>query len=370
VSDEETGLAHAWARFWFSPADPFGLHLLRLLTGLMLLAWLLPLAGEVPALFGLRGWFDRQAYVEAARLQMGAPKPIGWSLLYLAGSSSTALLAVYWASVAILLLFTAGVATRLTAILTWVVVVSFTASPALDSELDPLLQLFTIYLALGYLLLGLRDWKLSWPARILGSRDCLLLGRLFRRPEGAAGGSIAANLALRLVQVHFAIVITMSGLHKLQIGEWWSGVAHWFAIYPAMATRMAQAREHAADPITFLSLLNVAAYATLAWQLTFPLFAWRTGWSRGVLLGGAVVGWAGLVYFYHMPLMGMALAIACLTYLSSADWSAVGQALQRVSSLKRIGSWLVEQPERDWPAPTPASPAREPAGSLHAIRER
>ena len=34
------GPIHSWVRFWFTPVDPVGLHAVRLLTGLLLLAWL------------------------------------------------------------------------------------------------------------------------------------------------------------------------------------------------------------------------------------------------------------------------------------------------------------------------------------------
>jgi hypothetical protein len=366
LAEQEAGPARAWARFWFNPADPFPLHLTRLLTGLLLLAWLLPLAGEVPALFGLGGWFDLQALKEAARLQ-NPPKPIGrdqWSLLYLAGTSTAGLKAIYWASIGVLVLFTAGVATRLTAVLAWAVVVSFTANPLLDAELDPLFQLLTLYLALGYLLLGLWDWKLSWPERILGPWDSLLFARRFQRPERAAAGSVAANLAVRLLQVHFAIVLVTSGLHKLQVGEWWAGTAHWFNLYPPLEATPGQTREHLNDPLTFLGMLNIAAYATLAWQIMFPTFAWRGRWWRLVLLGGAGVGWLGLAYLYRLPLMGAAFTIGCLAYVTGPEWALVGRALLRVLPFRRLGAAEASE------APRPAAATREPVGSLHAIRER
>lgn len=360
--DEEGGLFRAWSRFWFAAADPFGLHLVRVCFGLLLLAWLLPLAGSVEAFFGLTGWFDRQAYVEAGRLPLGGmPKPISWSLLYLCGASASALQTMYWASIAVLVLFTLGIATRITAVLSWLVVVSFTATPAFDDELEAFLLMFSFYLALGYLLLGLRDWKLSWTQRILGSWDTLFLGRLFRRPTGGASESIGANLAMRLLQVHFAVLVVTSGLHKLQVGEWWAGLAHWYYLYPPFEATIAKVRAgmSGSQGDAVLMQLNAAAYATIAWQLAFPLFAWRTGWWRLVLVGGTVAGWLGLALIYRMPLIGPAFAIGCLGYLSARDWSFVGSILQRIS-LHRLGAWLEAQ----------SASAREPAGSLQTTRER
>src|SRR5581483_7045240 len=91
------------------PNDPIGLHALRLLAGLLFLLWLLPLAGQRAAFFGLNGWFDVEAFKEAVRLPGGAPAAIpSWSLCYL-GTSPALLDAIYWSSIAILVLFTLGV---------------------------------------------------------------------------------------------------------------------------------------------------------------------------------------------------------------------------------------------------------------------
>src|SRR5205807_9315609 len=121
--------------------------------------------------------------------------------------------------VAVLGLFTLGVGTRMTSVLTWLIVASFLASPAASFEADYLLNILALYLMLGHLLLGQWSRRLSFPERLLG-------------PRRGHMGSIAANLTLRLVQVHFAIVLLVSGLHKLQFGDWWSGVAWWYPLNP------------------------------------------------------------------------------------------------------------------------------------------
>src|SRR6266852_5161328 len=80
----DTGLRQAWTTFWFSSVDPIGLHRLRLLAGLLFIAWLLPLGGHLEAFFGMAGWFDREAYIQASQASRTvefAPVPL-WSLLY------------------------------------------------------------------------------------------------------------------------------------------------------------------------------------------------------------------------------------------------------------------------------------------------
>src|SRR5262249_19462720 len=278
----------AWIRFWFTPADPFGLHVLRVLAGILFLCWLLPFAGQVDALFGLQGWFDRQAYIEAAQIPEGPPQPIGWSILYLCGGNATLLNIMYWASITVLVLFTLGMGTRITSALSWAIVVSFTANPAIGYDADALLIILAFYLMIGYLLIGLRDRDQSRLAWLFGSPAHWLLGTRASTPS--APPSVAANLALRLLQVNFAIVMVRSGLHNLQFGDWWSGAAFWYPLHPPFATPIEQARAHASNAAVYLTFLSVGAYATLAWQIAFPLFAWRPRW-RFLSLGGAVFGW-------------------------------------------------------------------------------
>jgi hypothetical protein len=319
------GPARAWRRFWFTPADPAGLHAVRLLAGLLFFAWLLPLAGHVDALFGLDGWFDGQAYREAGRIAE-PPVPVGWSLLYLAGHSRALLLALYGLSLAVLALFTAGVWPRLTAPLAWVVVASFLANPVARSDGDELLAILALYLAAGYVLFGLRRGRLAGPAFVwpLGGR----------RPDNTAPpASCAANLALRLLQVHLAIVVVVSGLHKLQFGDWWAGVAYWYPLHRPFETILEVIRARAAGAGGYLILLSLAQYAALAWQLTFPFFAWRRAW-RPVLLAGGVFGWLGAAFLYREPLFGPALFVGCLSYLTPEEWLAlrvrVGRALHHL----------------------------------------
>lgn len=353
TAPEPTGkLAPAWNRFWFTPADPVGLHMVRFLAGLLLLAWLLPFAGSIDAMFGAEGWFDHQAYADFADLigrQTDAllrdelSQSVGWSFLFLVWSNPTHLAAAYWASIAVLVLFTLGVCPRFTGVLSWVVVCSFTANPALKYEGDDLLTIFAFYLMLGYLLLGWRRPGQSWPAFLFESP---LLGR-FR----AEDPSVGANLAVRLLQVHLAIVIVTGAMHKLQFADWWAGVALWYWLNPAFETTMAQLRAHEPYGEYYLFGLSLMSYTMLAWQLAFPFFAWRPRW-RPLLLGGAVLGWLGLAFIYRLPLLGPIFFVACLSYISPEEWR---QLLARLAGLRQ-GKAAAEAAS--------AKPSKAEAGSL------
>jgi hypothetical protein len=335
------GFGSSWTSFWFSPADPIALHIVRVLAGLVFLGWLLPFAGDVEAFFGQNGWFDLtalKAYRDADRPPEGAPVPITWSLLYTVWSDPARLEGVYWASVVVVTLFTIGLWTRVTGVLTWLAVTSFVVNPAITYDADNLLIILAFYLMLGYLLLGQWSGDLSIFGRLLGTRDTLLLPGLGRRVDAGGRprpGSYAANLAMRLLQVHFAIVIVVSGLHKLQFGQWWGGVAFWYPLHPALEATPESIRAEAARPLTYLAFLSLAQYIMLAWELGFPLFAWRRGLWRLVLLGGAVVGWVGSLVIFHQPLFGPIFFVACLSYISPAEWRAAAGLLGRLLPLPR-----------------------------------
>lgn len=367
---EATGPIRGWVRFWFTPTDPVGLHTVRLLAGLVFLAWLAPLGGQLVNFYGLNGWFDRQAYAETARLLAEAeagrppegPLPgIGWSALYLAGANNTLLYGLYALSLVAVILFTLGVWPRLTGVLTWVVVASFAANPVLEGDANGLVLLLAFYLMIGYLLLGQYEPARSLGYRLLGPGDTWLLGR----SRGAEPRpSIGANLALRLMQVHMAIVVVTSGLHKLQFGDWWSGVALWYPLYPPLETTLAQARTHARHGEFYIGVLSLLAYLGLAWQIGFPLFAWRPGW-RLVLVGGAALGWLVTGLVYHVPVFGPAYFVACLSFVTAGEWQRL---LGRLSHLPGLHSLAGFEPAT--PAPSDAGTRREGAEPVVALGHR
>lgn len=366
-----SGLLSSWTRFWFTPLDPIGLHAVRFLAGLLFLLWLLPLAGHLDSFYGLNGWFDLRAFTEAKKMEddvkrfqqdprtfqesgempEGPIVPIGynWSVLYLFSANSQALAAFYWFSIAVLVLFTLGVLPRLTAVLSWVIVASFTTSPAIDYDADALLRILAFYLMIGYVLLGQYSGQPSLWNRLLGP---VWLWRQRSFPMGPAP-SLGASVAMRLLQVHFAIVMVTSGLHKLQFGDWWAGVALWFPLYPPYSTSLAEAMEHVQSRDEFMGVLSVAAYSVVAWQLAFPMFAWKLRW-RPVLVGGGIVGLLGMTFLYRLPLFGPAILINCLSYLTPQEWHRWLGRLLWLPGLNRLAQEAPALPE-----PKPESPKKE-----------
>jgi hypothetical protein len=142
-------------------------------------------------------------------------------------------------------------------------------------------------------------------------------------------------LALRLLQVHTAVVLVTSGLHKLQFADWWNGLALWYRLHPPFQTTAETLRLTPADAAVTFTLLSVAAYLVLAWQIGFPFFAWRPRW-RLVLLGGAVLGWLGTAFLYRIPGFGPALMVLCLAYLTAAEWRRVAGFVAALPGLRGL----------------------------------
>jgi hypothetical protein len=317
--------SNAWTRFWFTPTSTTGMQCLRFGSGLLFLAWLVSFVGHQVELFSLNGWLDRKALEEMGRQENLAPVPIGWSILYLAGDSVALFQALYWGSLAVLALFTLGIATRITGVLTWVIVVSFFANPATSYEGDYLLGILAFYLMIGHLLVGQWHGNLSIAERILGARDDFVFARWLFPPRVAERpASCGANFMMRLVQIHFVMIIVTSALHKLQISDWWSGVALWYPLHPTFKTTAESLQRERPNVDFTLFYLSLAQYLVLAWQLGLPFFAWRPGrWWRGLLVGGAAVGWLGASFLFQLPLFGPFVLLGCLSFLRPEEWEWV-----------------------------------------------
>src|SRR5262249_34039686 len=158
------------------------------------------------------------------------------------------------------------------------------------------------------------------------------------------GESVAANLALRLFQVHCAIALVASGLHKLQSKEWWDGLATWFYAHPPMQTTLHEVQNYAPYASTYLTFFSLASYALLAWQLGFPASARQRG-GRPVLPGGALVTWVACALL-PLPLFGPLIVVICLGYLTPDEWRRLlsllnwmrGDASRRGQLFERAGA--------------------------------
>ena len=258
--------ARGWNAFWFTPADPTALGLIRVVVGLLAF-WNLAVYGlDLLDFFGSGGW----ANPEAVALVQGFSKPYAWSFWFFVPD---ALLWPVWVlCLLVVALFTAGIFSRTTAILTWVVLASTVRRvPVALFGFDQILTTWALYLAatgasgqavsLDRFLSRWRQSRADWSRRRGDGR--------VPTSSGAPLPTISANLALRLIQLHLCLIYGMAGLAKLQGPSWWNGMAMWGALASA-EFRVLDFTWTASYPW----LLNVLTHGSLALEIAYPVLVW------------------------------------------------------------------------------------------------
>ncbi len=142
AEDSVQALARWWDAFWFTPADPTLLGVIRILTGLMLLYTHAVWGLVLPEFFGEGGWLSERL---VRTLSDGNYSYSFWWLVPEGG-----MWPAYWLSMAVLAMFTVGLWTRVTSVLAFLVTVSFIYRvSAATFGLDQINAMLTLYLAVG-----------------------------------------------------------------------------------------------------------------------------------------------------------------------------------------------------------------------------
>jgi hypothetical protein len=281
-----------WNRFWFQPADPATLGLIRIATGAMLvythLVWSLALV----EFFGPKGWLAPRA---VALVQQNT---YAWSYFWWF-QSPLSLWTLHVAALVVFVLFTVGLLTRVTSILALLATLSYVGRvPGALFGLDQINILLTTYLAVG-------------PSGSAFSVDRWLAAR-------RAGGSLSvatswtANLASRLIQVHMCIIYFFAGTAKLTGAAWWDGTAMWMALGNM---------EYQSTDMTWLadwpSLINVMTHVTVFWELTYWALVWPR-LSRPIVLLLAIPLHMGIAICLGMTTFGLIMLVGNMAFISPA----------------------------------------------------
>lgn len=291
----------AWNAFWFTPADPLPLAVVRICTGLLFtwasVVWLL----DADAFFGTEGW---QRPENVWRMN---DQPWQWSWYFAARSPEMGrVLAMIGVGAGILL--TLGIATPLAAL----VALGACISAANRAPLN----VFGLDDTLGMLLVGLA----VGPAAARLSID-----RLLAPDAAAARPSVLANIALRLIQIHLCVVYLFSGCGKLLGASWWEGTALWGAA--------ANAQYRTLD-LTFLAgrplLTNALTLSTLWWEVAYAAIVWPR-LTRPLALAMAVPVHLGIGLAMGMMEFGLAMITANMAFLPAAAFRSLWRRLRRRS---------------------------------------
>ena len=294
--------ARAWNAFWFTPADPLPLAVVRIATGAILtwscLVWLL----DADAFFGPRGWL---APGSVWRMN---DQPWQWSWFFSADGPNAVRVLAGIALVAAVLL-TVGLATPLAAVVSLAgLVAAANRAPLNTFGLDDTLGMILVSLALGP-----SGARLSLDERFLGAG------------AGRGAPSVRANVALRLLQVHLCVVYFFSGCGKLFGPSWWEGTALWGAA--------ANVQYRTLD-LTWLArhplVVNALTLATLFWEVGYAALVWPR-LTRPVVLALAGAVHLGIGLTMGMMEFGLAMIVANLAFVPADTWRRLLQSSSPVS---------------------------------------
>ncbi len=385
-------LAQGWKDFWFRPADPTVLGFIRICTGLVLLYILLATTPILTDLYGPEGWVDQKT-ADIIRKEMpwtlppvdweesGPPTEVRPEFRYQANaekvrkevwehwgidpvytidlgqpifspyyhlSSPAQMYLVHALAILVALLFTLGVGTRVTSVLAWILALGYTnRTPASMFGQDTMLAILLLYLMIG-------------PAGAALSVDRLIARARLRRlglPADEPAASVGANLAIRLLQLHFCIIYLASGMSKLQGAAWWNGTAIWQTL-----TNYEFAPARFASFTQFLRLLTYNRWVwevfnyggsvfTLTLELSLPFLIWRPRW-RWLLMIGSVCMHTGIALSMGLVAFSGLMIIMLFSFIPPETLKALLERLARLAPARRA---------------RPALPGREPAPENVAV---
>jgi len=281
-------LARCWLGFWFEPADPRPLAVVRMLTGLLGLALAASYAGELVAWFGPGGVIHPAAVA-------GWRQAAGFSPLDLV-TSAAGLWTFFLALVAALAAVTVGLASRIACIaaaLLWAGLLN--RGPMLAGPADDCLALLLWSLAVG-------------PCGASLSLDRLIRGRRDRPPA-----SPGARASLGLLRVHATAITAGMLLAQLKGDVWWNGTAAWWlasGAEPPLAALAALCRRSE-------YLTNLITHGIVAFEILFALGPWFDA-TRAVACRTGLVAWPLVGLLAGEPLWGLAMAIFCVPWVGPA----------------------------------------------------
>jgi hypothetical protein len=296
-----------WQRFWFLPAAPHTLALIRILAGGMLFYTHLVWGLQIEAFLGPHAWVPKE-------LAREINPPTAWSYLYYIDSPAL-LWPLHLLALAVFAMLTVGLFTRVTSILACIITLSYCHRlVGLQFGLDQVNALLVTYLAVG-------------PSGAVYSVDRWLKQRKSGEPLPVVP-STAANVAIRLIQVHMCIVYLFGGISKMQGTTWWNGSAVWYAVAN---------HEYQSIDMTWLVhfpfVVALMTHATVFWETFYCVLIWPKQ-TRPLFLAMAVAVHGGIALFLGMITFGLAMIIANLAFvppeLVAACVNAVSQRIRRM----------------------------------------
>jgi hypothetical protein len=260
---------------------------------------------EVPIQVPSRDWTSPGEVISRGQLY--------WSVFYHVDDPA-AIWAIHLGLFAIFLLFTLGLWTPITGVLTWVGYLQYVHRfPPMQFGMDVMIGIGLLYLMIS-------------PCGSAFSLDRWLERRRERRRTGdphlelPVEKLVSANFVYRLFQIHFAIIYLAAGTSKLLGSAWWNGNATWLTLANPGFSPMGFAPYH--DMLAFLAghrwLFELVMYAgvvfTLSMEIGVPFLIWLPRW-RKVLLAGVVLLHFSIGIFMGLRVFSLMMMVLALGYV-------------------------------------------------------
>jgi hypothetical protein len=201
-------------------------------------------------------------------------------------SDPTEMALIHCAVLAVIVLFTLGLFTRVTSVLVWVCVVGYIhRTQQVLFGMDTMMNILLFYLMIGNSGAALSLDRLI--ARYRAARASLARHGFVDAPTraflAAPPPSTTAGFGLRLIQVHFCFIYMAAGLSKLKGNAWWNGLAFWDVIANPEFTLMKYGwyenglRATSAVKPLFYFASSLSVWGTLFIEIAGPFLLW-TRW--------------------------------------------------------------------------------------------
>jgi hypothetical protein len=280
-----------WHELWFARIPPHIYSLLRIAFGALALFHLIALS-DVDAYWVPDGLIPASSHqaVSARIIAWGLGRDVGIAWLVVEIACFTAMTIGFRTTASVALSFVAGIGE-----MWW--------------NSLPLSAAFQIVLNVIFCLLW-ADCGAVW------SVDAYLQRRSRERDRVASQGGLEAIWPLRLIRYQVALVYFATAIWKLQNPIWRNGTALHDILRGSVFPRLPFTAPPALDGV-----LRAATYATLGWELLFPLLLLNRT-SRRVALGSGVVIHLAMGVVFEL---GLFSPVMLATYLAFLDPGAVAR---------------------------------------------
>jgi hypothetical protein len=242
--------------------------------------------------FGAASWTSPQA----ASFALPESGKYAWSYSWLIKSPAM-LWAAHIAALVVFAMLMLGAFSRVVSVLAYLASVSYVNRvPGALFGLDQINCMLAMYLMIG-------------PCGAAYSLDRLRLARTADGSRPPAAPSTAANLAIRLMQVHMCVIYFFAAMGKLRGDSWWAGDAMWLSVANL---------EYQSWDATWLAnwplLSAIATQITVYWELFFCVLVWPR-LTRPIMLALAVPVHLGIALCMGMITFGLIMLVGCLSFV-------------------------------------------------------